>query len=210
MSKAPEPGLSLFLQILVSLEDLKIPYAIIGGFAATMYGITRATIDIDIIVEMDESHIQALAQAFPLPRYYADPEQMRRATQLGSSFNVIDSEMGAKADLFPVSMDERYRPAFVNRIRRQVDIPGRPSFEVWAARPEDVIVGKLMAWDEGRSQRHAADIYEMMLFHYLGGDRELLFDAAYVTSRAEMLSQDSADLWIFIQKTALEASQSSQ
>ena len=82
MSKAPEPGLSLFLQILVSLEDLKIPYAIIDGFAATMYGITRATIDIDIIVEMDESHIQALAQAFPLPRYYADPEQMRRATQL--------------------------------------------------------------------------------------------------------------------------------
>ena len=153
MSKAPEPGLSLFLQILVSLEDLKIPYAIIGGFAATMYGITRATIDIDIIVEMDESHIQALAQAFPLPRYYADPEQMRRATQLGSSFNVIDSEMGAKADLFPVSMDERYRPAFVNRIRRQVDIPGRSSFEVWAARPKDVILGKLMAWDEGRSQR---------------------------------------------------------
>ena len=50
----------------------------------------------------------------------------------------------------------------------------------------------------------------MMLFHYPGSDRELLFDATYITSRTEMLSQESADLWIFIQKTAQEASQSSE
>ncbi|MEZ4641672.1 MAG: hypothetical protein R3E31_02845 [Chloroflexota bacterium] len=34
--------------------------------------------------------------------------------------------------------------------------------------PEDVIIGKFMAWDEGRLMRHIADIYEMMLFHSLG------------------------------------------
>jgi hypothetical protein len=29
---------------------------IIGGFAATMYGITRTTFDIDIVVDLKEAH----------------------------------------------------------------------------------------------------------------------------------------------------------
>jgi hypothetical protein len=70
---ASRPDLSLFLDILLKLETLDIPYVIIGGFAATMYGITRVTYDIDIIVAMGEEHIQALADSYPLPRYYAEP-----------------------------------------------------------------------------------------------------------------------------------------
>lgn len=133
---------------------MDIPYVVIGGFAATMYGITRATYDIDILVNMEEEHIQALAEAYPLPRYYADPEQMKSAIELGSSFNIIDTTRGEKADLFPLSMDPRYRPALENRVKRVVDLPDVEPFAVWVARPEDVIVGKLMAWNEGRSERH--------------------------------------------------------
>jgi hypothetical protein len=81
------------------LEELNIPYVIIGGFAATMYGISRATFDIDIIVNLEEKHIQVLAEVYPLPRYNADPYQMRNAMQIGSSFNIIDSTLGQKADL---------------------------------------------------------------------------------------------------------------
>ena len=125
--------LNFFLDILHKLEALEIPYIIVGGFAATMYGISRATFDIDIMVSLDEGHIQALAKAYPSPRYYADPQQMRSAIQSGSSFNIIDSQLGEKADLFPLSSDLRYRPAFENRIRRSVDIPGRRPFEVWTA-----------------------------------------------------------------------------
>lgn len=47
MAKTSDPGLTLFLDILHKLEDLDIPYMIIGGFAATICGITRATFDID-------------------------------------------------------------------------------------------------------------------------------------------------------------------
>jgi hypothetical protein len=106
----------LFLDILLALERLEIPYAIIGGFAATMYGITRATFDIDIVVNLEEKHIQALSAAYPSPRYYADPYQMRNAMKIGSSFN-IDSSRGEKADLFPLTMDVRYKPvADINRM----------------------------------------------------------------------------------------------
>jgi hypothetical protein len=186
------------------LEELDIPYAIIGGFAATIYGITRATFDIDIVVDLAEKDIQALAEAYPLPRYYADPHQMRNAMEIGSLFNIIDSTLGEKADLFPLTMDLRYKPAFENRIRRVVDMPGREPFSVWAARPEDVIIGKLMAWDEGRSERHPADIYEMMVFHYLGGDADLDFDSGYVAERAKEIGNETADLWHLINNTAKE------
>lgn len=205
MPKVSNPGLNLFLDILLKLEELDIPYAIIGGFAATIYGITRTTFDIDIVVNMEEKHIQALSAAFPLPRYYADPHQMRNAMKIGSTFNIIDSTRGEKADLFPLTMDLRYKPAFENRIRYQVDLPDRDSFMVWTARLEDVVLGKLMAWEEGRSERHPADIYEMMLFHYLGRDADLTFDVRYVNDRVKMISQEAADLWILINESAQEA-----
>lgn len=204
MPKASDPGLNLFLDILLKLESLEIPYAIIGGFAATMYGITRATFDIDIVVNLEEKHIQALSAAYPLPRYYADPHQMRNAMQIGSSFNIIDSSRGEKADLFPLTMDLRHKPAFDNRIRRVVDLPGMEPFAVWAARREDVIIGKLMAWDEGRSDRHTSDIFEMALFHYLGGDMNTDFHEAYVAERAKEISEEAADLWNLIKTAARE------
>lgn len=204
MPKMSNPGFNLFLDILLKLEELKIPYAIIGGFAATIYGITRTTFDIDIVVNMEETDIQALSAAFPLPRYYADPYQMRNAIEIGSSFNIIDSTLGEKADLFPLTMEFRYKPAFEKRIRQTVDMPGKAPFSVWAARPEDVILGKLMAWTEGRSDRHPADIYEMMVFHYLGGDVELAFDSRYVSSRAKEIGPEAADLWDLINETAKE------
>lgn len=204
MPNMSSPGFNLFLDILLKLEELDIPYAIIGGFAATIYGITRTTFDIDIVVNLEEPHIQALSAAFPLPRYYADPHQMRNAMEIGSTFNIIDSALGEKADLFPLTMDLRYKPAFENRIRRIVDMPGQEPLSVWAARPEDVILGKLMAWMEGRSERHPADIYEMMVFHYLGGDADLPFDSQYVSKGAKEISQEAAELWALINETAKE------
>ncbi len=204
MPKASGPGLNLFLDILLKLEELNVPYVIIGGFAATMYGITRATFDIDIVVDLNDAHIQALSAVYPSPRYYADPQQMQRAIEIGSSFNIIDSTLGEKADLFPLTMDLRYKPAFDNRIRRIVDIPGSEPYSVWVARPEDVIIGKLMAWDEGRSDRHTADIYEMMVFYYLGDGGDLSFDVSYVLTRAKEISEVAADLWTLINLTAKE------
>ena len=50
-------------------------------------------------------------------------------------------------------------------MRQTVELHGGESFEVWCARPEDVIVGKLMAWAEGHSRKHETDIYEIMVFH---------------------------------------------
>jgi hypothetical protein len=198
------PDLSLFLDILHTLEAIGAPYMVIGAFAATVYGTTRVTYDIDIVVDLDDEHIEALAAAYPPPRYYADPVQMRDSTRSGTMFNIIDTNRGEKADLVPLTMASRYREAFRRRVRQRVEVLGSEPFEIWCARPEDVIVGKLMAWAEGRARKHETDIYEMMVFHYLGADPEqsAAFDQAYVDVQARTLGADVVALWEAIKEAA--------
>ncbi len=204
MSNADRPDLSLFLDILRTLERIGAPYMIIGGFAATMYGITRTTFDIDIVVDLREPHIRALAEAYPPPRYYADPEQMRSSIRMGITFNIIDGKRGEKADLSPLTRDGRYRDAFGRRMRVPIRWAGEDPFEAWCARPDDVIYGKFLAWDEGRSRKHESDIYDMLVFRYLQADPALAltFDEAYLDTQAQILGPDVVDLWEAIKLAA--------
>jgi hypothetical protein len=86
-----EPNLQLYFDILQTLERLQAPYVVIGAFAGTFYGVTRVTLDVDIVVDLTEAHIQALAATYPPPRFYADPDQMRNSIRLGILFNIIDT-----------------------------------------------------------------------------------------------------------------------
>ena len=228
MPKERPPDLSLFLDILRTLENMSAPYMVIGAFAphtardfashtardfaAIVYGSTRTTYDIDIVVNLDEEHLQALADAYSPPRYYADPVQMRDSIRLGIMFNIVDTSRGEKADLVPVTMNSRYQQAFQRRVRQAVELPDGEPFEIWCARVEDVIVGKLMAWAEGGSRKHETDIYEMMAFYYLGIDRQqgAPFDQAYVDAQAETLGADVVALWKAVKDAAGRAANQSQ
>jgi len=193
---AKEPDLGLYFAVLRVLEQTGAPYVIIGAFAGVSYGVTRATFDVDIVVDLNEQHIAALVEAFPSPRYYADPEQMRSSIKLGLLFNIIDTTMGRKVDLIPLSMKPGYSWALERRIRRQFMTETDDLFEAWCARPEDVVVGKLMAWKEGRSTKHEWDIRDILAAARLGEDelsRE--FDLEYVDDWARRLGPDVELEW---------------
>lgn len=99
-----EPSFQLYFDILQTLERLQAPYVIIGAFAGTSYGVTRVTLDVDIVVDLKERHIQALAAAYSPPRFCADPDQMRDSIRLGILFNIIDTSEARKVDLIPLTM----------------------------------------------------------------------------------------------------------
>ena len=89
-------------------------------------------------------------------------------------------------------------------MRQTVEVLGSEPFEIWYARPEDVIVGELMTWAEGRSRKHETDIYEFMVFHYVRADPEqsAAFDEAYVDGQARTLGTDVVALWEAIKDAA--------
>lgn len=191
------PDFQLYFEVLQTLEQLQAPYVIIGAFAGTAYGITRVTLDVDIVVDLNEIHIQSLAAAFPPPRFYADPDQMRDSIRLGILFNIIDSSRARKVDLIPLSMKPGYDFALIRRVRREIMAAPEQTFQAWFATPEDVIVGKLMAWQEGQSFKHEADIRDILTAVKLGDDIELStsFDMAYIDRWAASLGQDVGQFW---------------
>jgi hypothetical protein len=195
--------LGFYLDVVRALDEIEAPYMLVGAFAATAFGLRRATFDVDIIVDLSEPHFDALARRFLPPRYYADPEQMRSSTQMGIMFNIIDTTLGAKADLVPLSREPAYRRAFARRIRRTFTDEDGAEFEAWCARPEDIIVGKLMAWQEGRSDKHPSDIREILAFALSDMSDEPL-DMGYISLWAARLGADVAQLWNRLRQQAEE------
>jgi hypothetical protein len=195
---------SLFADILHALETLDVPYAIVGAFAAAAYGAARATYDVDIVVDLSDKHIQSLVARYPPPRYYADPQQMRKSIRQGIMFNIIDGHMGQKADLLPVTMNPVFVGMLARRTRLAVEVPGGEVLQAWCASPSDVVIGKLMAWAEGRSKKHETDIYDMLVFHFLELDLSTPLDEAAVDAAAETLGPDVAEVWARLREAARE------
>ncbi len=187
-------ALKFYARVVRALDEIEAPYMLVGAFAGLAFGITRSTFDMDILVDLREEDIQALANRFPLPRYYADPEMMRDSMARGMMFNIIDSEEGVKADLVPLTREPQYRIAFERRIRRSFEDPDDIAFEAWCARPEDIIIGKLRAWAEGQSAKHPADIHDILVF-LLSGESELPYDLEIVSVTAAQLGLPILKLW---------------
>lgn len=203
MAKITQP-LTFYAEVLQALEEIDAPYMIIGAFAAAAYGSERATHDVDMIVALAESHMDALAARFPSPRYYADPAQMRSATADGTLFNIIDSERGEKVDLIPITLDARYKEAFKRRIRLAFEDLNGELVDAWYARPDDVIVGKLLAWKDGRSVKHQHDILAMLVFMYRKLDATILpyFDEKYIDRRTQTIGNETLEFWRRLKREA--------
>ncbi len=194
-------ALSFYMDVIRALEEIGAPYMIVGAFAGSVFGVTRVTFDVDILVDLRDDDFEALAARFPPPRYYADPEMMRNSTRLGMMFNLIDGEAGLKADLVPMTREPDYRVAFERRVRRSFEDAEGRSLSAWYAQPTDIIIGKLKAWHEGRSAKHPADIYAMLVFAQSGlSDAALDTDA--IAAAAATLGPDAEELWQALSRRA--------
>jgi hypothetical protein len=86
-------------------------------------------------------------------------------------------------------------------VRQLVEISGAEPFEIWCARPEDVIHGKLLAWKEGRSRKHETDILDMMIFHFLNEPEDNLLEEE-IDKIAKTLGEDTNQFWQKIKSDA--------
>lgn len=56
--------LNLYLDVFKSLNHRKVKYVVIGGLAAVVHGVPRATFDLDILIEATPTNATRLLQAF--------------------------------------------------------------------------------------------------------------------------------------------------
>jgi hypothetical protein len=157
-----------FATVVHQLEGLQISYMVAGGFAAVFYGEPRLTIDIDIVAELNRSHIEPLLAAFPPPDYYLSEEAMRDAIRRRFPFNIIQTATAAKVDLIPLPDDVFSRMAFT---RRQKMVFNQAGAEAWFISAEDIVLAKLFAWQQTGSDKHLRDVKGVLVTQW--GDLNL-------------------------------------
>jgi hypothetical protein len=128
-----------------------VPFMISGSLASSVYGQPRATNDLDIVIDPDESALERFLAGVP-SEWYVSPEAARSALQARSMFNIIDTSSGWKADLLirknrPFSMEE-----FNRRVRSHV-----LGVDAALVTPEDSILSKLEWFAETGSDRQFQD-----------------------------------------------------
>lgn len=127
--------------VVEAFESLGIAYHIGGSVASSAYGVARATLDVDLVADVQPGQVRPLA-ALLQGRYYLDEEAMQEAIRYRSSFNVIHLETMVKVDVFILKAQPYDRQAF-RRARRDTLDEAEPVREFYFASPEDVILNKL-------------------------------------------------------------------
>ena len=135
-------------------EDLGVAYMIGGSQASVYYGESRFTQDIDLVTDLRLEHIPALVARFPAGEFYMSVETAREAVETRGQFNIIHAESALKVDVF-VNKDTDYDRLRLDRRQRLPLVPGR---EAYFARPEDIILYKMLYFREGQSDVHVRDI----------------------------------------------------
>jgi hypothetical protein len=163
----------------------------IGGSQAAMYyGDPRLTRDIDVVVELRAEHLPGLLREFPQDAYYADEPAAREAIRTGRQFNIIHPTSGIKIDVY-VNPDTPYDRA---RLARRQRLPLLPGVDAWFARPEDVILYKLLYHQQVESGVHLSDVLGIVR---VSGPE---LDEAYIRHWADQLGVRS--LWDRVRKQA--------
>ncbi len=146
----------LLAKISKILEDLKIPYAITGGFAVSVWGKQRSTLDIDIVVEMQEKNIKPLVKKIVDmdKNVMADEDMIKDALLHKSEFNFIHPDSGMKVDFF-ILADSHYNKLKIKRAILQ-DVFGVT--KAYFVSPEDLILGKLLWSKESESWKQREDV----------------------------------------------------
>jgi hypothetical protein len=161
------------------LETLGTPYMVTGSIASTFYGEPRLTNDVDIVIEINRSHCDAIVGLFPLDEFYCPPREVllieTARTQRGH-FNLIHHETGFKADIYPIGHDSLARWGIAHT--RAVVVEG---VRIAVAPPEYVILRKLQFYTEGKSEKHLRDVAGML------ANTDLAIDHAFIERHAEQL-----------------------
>jgi hypothetical protein len=164
-------------RLVSALERLQIPYLITGSVAAMAYGEPRLTNDIDVVVDINESHVGGLLAQFPADEFYLSDEAIRDALVRKSQFNIIHPGSGLKIDVM-VQQGTAFERSRFGRAKL-VHFTDRHGGKF--AAPEDVILKKMEYYREGGSEKHLRDIAGIMKVS--AG----LIDEAYIEQWADQL-----------------------
>ncbi len=147
---SPEDQRGFNHQLVATLEELGVVYAIGGSVAAMMYSQPRLTIDVDLMVSAPLQQISQLVRAVQSWQVYITPFEAIVETNLPYNlpFNIIDGTIGTKADVYIAKSTGLDASAMARR--RRLGWDRETGAEAWFLSPEDVILVQAQLLPAGR------------------------------------------------------------
>ena len=143
--------------VIRALDLCEIQYMVVGSFASSMYGVSRNTHDMDIVVVLPSEAVGGLAQALG-EDFYFDEVAAREAVERADMFNILHLDSNLKIDFFVLRGDPFSRAEFERRV--QIEAWGT---KACVAAPEDTILSKLL-WNKiSPSERQLEDVRGVLM-----------------------------------------------
>ena len=179
MTAIPDP-IAVALLVADALDTLKVRYTIGGSLASSMSGEPRSTLDVDMVVAIQEADIAPLVAALGA-EFYVSEEALRRAVRERSTANLIHHRTSIKVDFFVMGstpLDETQLER-----RRRVQVSSTPDRFLYVHPPEDILLQKLRWFRRGgeTSDRQWRDILGIV---HVQADR---LDRAYLERTASLI-----------------------
>jgi hypothetical protein len=173
-------------------DDLKVDYYIGGSLASSAFGVARATMDVDIVADIDAGHAAEIEKRLK-DAFYIDREMVERAVRERSSFNLIHFESMFKVDVFVPAARPFERQVFSRRLSRAVTEDG--SQKLFFSSPEDIILRKLVWYQSSGevSDRQWEDVLGVLKVQSEKLDKVYLVDWAAKLGVLELLRRAYQD-----------------
>jgi hypothetical protein len=171
--------LSVVAQVAGAFNKLGVRYLVGGSLASSVYGIPRATQDVDLVADLPLTAVEDFCSLLK-DSFYVDGDMIRDAIARRASFNVVHLGTMFKADVFIMKGDSWSREE-MSRVREEtIESLG---VSIRFASPEDVLLHKLIWYKLGNeiSDRQWGDILGVLRVQ---GD---LLDQKYLEYWADIL-----------------------
>jgi hypothetical protein len=182
---------SVALHLVDLLERDAVPYALMGGIAVPVWGIPRATYDIDVVLSVGDEDLQRFVARAKERGFHVDPPYEAGFRDVLKGMEKIrlewwtEESRRVEVDVFLVTT--AYQEAAFTR-RRRVKIDGR---DAWVLSAADLILHKLAA----ARPKDLADIQNILAVQGIPDEAYLRSWARRLGTEAELeKALDQADL----------------
>jgi hypothetical protein len=168
------------------LDALDILHTIGGSIASSFAGEPRSTVDIDMVVALEERHVEALVAALSA-EFYVDADALRRAIRTHSSANLIHQRTQMKVDLFVAGGT----PLDAGQLGRRLRVDLGDGRYLYVHPPEDILLQKLHWYRRGGevSDRQWRDVAAIVRVQGKTLDRDYLRGSAGVLGVSDLLER---------------------
>lgn len=139
------------------LKGANVSHMLTGSVAMAWYAQPRQTRDIDIVVDLPESKIDLVVDAFSAD-FYVDRDMVLDEVRRHGMFNMIQDAAAMKVDMIVRKTDPYANEAF--RRRRSIEIAPGLVLDIISA--EDLVLSKLAWAKEGESELQLRDVRNLL------------------------------------------------